>query len=472
LALGPALFAVLALAPAPQSLHEPAWATAAVAAWMVVWWATEAVPLAATALLPLALLPALGVADVADAATPFANPLIFLFLGGFLIALAMQRWELHRRLALAIVVRAGVGPKRLIAGVMLATAALSMWISNTATAMMMLPIGLSLVAAVKDRPDPPGDADHANFATCMMLGIAYAASIGGLGTLIGSPPNALLASFMSQEFGIRVGFADWMLFGVPVVLVLLPIAWLTLTRITFPVSDRGDAEAAAAVGRSLAALGPLSGPEKRVAAVAGVVALAWITSPLLQSVWAAYPSDTGIAIIGAVILFAVPADWERREFLLDWDSARRAPWDILLLFGGGLSLARAIDKTGLAAWIGGGLEAIAAYPAIVVAGGVCVLVIFLTELTSNTATTAAILPVVGALSIAAGLDPLVLAVPAAMAASCAFMLPVATPPNAIVYGSGHVTVLQMMRAGILLNVAGTVIITLVATSLVPLLYKP
>ncbi len=464
--LGPAAFVVLLVVPPPDGLAPEAWRTGALAVWMALWWATEAIPLAATALLPLALLPLLGVSNVGAAAAPYANPLIFLFLGGFLIALAMQRWNLHRRIALHVLARAGAHPRRLIGAAMLATALLSMWISNTATAMMMLPIAASLAAVV----DPDDETGRRHFATALMLGIAYAASIGGLGTLIGSPPNALLASFVQQTYGVTVTFADWMTMGVPVAAVMLPIAWIVLTRVIHPVRADSHHHGAATVADALRDLGPLSRPERRVAAVAVLVALAWVTSPWLGS-WlpGGTPSDTVIAIAGAVALFVVPADWGKREFLLDWNWASRAPFNVLLLFGGGLSLARAIDATGLAAWIGGGLGPLVDLPLLAIMAAVALLVIFLTELTSNTATTAAFLPVVGAVGVGAGLDPLMLAVPAALAASCAFMLPVATPPNAIVYGSGHVTVAQMMRAGIALNLIGVVVISLIAAVVLPLI---
>ena len=467
LVLGPAACAVLLVLPVPEGLSPAGWHTAALAVWMALWWATEAIPLAVTALLPLVLLPLLGVAGIASAAAPYANPLIFLFLGGFLVALAMQRWNLHRRIALHILNRAGARPRRIVGAAMLATALLSMWISNTATAMMMMPIAASLTTIVS--VDAAVGRRRGNFAAALMLGIAYAASIGGLATLIGSPPNALLASFMGQIYGTTITFVDWMLIGVPVALVMLPLAWLVLTRVAFPFSSTVDADAAAAVAHALRSLGPMTAPERRVATVALVVAVAWIASPWLGSlVPGGTLSDTVIAIAGAVALFVVPANWGRREFLLDWAWASRAPWHVLLLFGGGLSLAGAIDKTGLAGWIGGGLDLFAVWPLILVVAAVAVLVIFLTELTSNTATTAAFLPVVAAIGVAAGLDPLTLAVPAVLAASCAFMLPVATPPNAVVYGSGLITVPQMIRAGLVLNLLGVVVIALLAPILVPL----
>ncbi len=468
LLLGPAACALLLLLPTTEGLSPVGWRTAAVAVWMAVWWATEAIPLAVTALLPVALLPLFGIADVGAAAAPFANPLIFLFLGGFLIALAMQRWNLHRRIALVVLARAGARPRRLVGAAMLATAFLSMWISNTATAMMMLPIAASLVAIVSVDSEDPRRRGH--FAVALMLGIAYAASIGGLGTLIGSPPNALLASFMGQTYGVTIAFTDWMVVGVPVAAVMLPLTWLVLTRAAFPFDDTAQGGGADAVADALRALGPMSPAERRVAGVALLVALGWVAGPWLGR-WlpGGAPSDTVIAIVGAVALFVVPADFKRRAFLLNWDWAARAPWHVLLLFGGGLSLAGAIDGSGLAAWIGGGLDPVAVWPLIVLIVAVAVLVIFLTELTSNTATTAAFLPVVGAVAVGAGIDPLFLAVPAALAASCAFMLPVATPPNAIVYGSCHVGVAQMIRAGVVLNLIGIAVIAGLSAILVPLI---
>ncbi|HSM19770.1 MAG TPA: DASS family sodium-coupled anion symporter, partial [Hyphomicrobiales bacterium] len=352
-------------------------------------------------------------------------------------------------------------------------AVLSMWISNTATALMMMPIAGSLISVMHlERCEMPA-AERANFSTAMMLGIAYAASIGGLGTLIGSPPNALLASFMSQTYGVDITFAAWMAIALPVSLVMLPLAWLVLTAIAYPFADRSHDAGRAAIEEALSALGPMRRQEKRVAVVFALVAAAWVFTPLAESLLRrTLISDTGIAIAGAVLLFALPADWKNRTFLLNWSWARRAPWEVLLLFGGGLSLAQAIDQTGLAAWIGSGLGALSGLPVLLLAGGVALLVIFLTELTSNTATTAAFLPVVGAVALGAGYDPLLLAVPAAIAASCAFMLPVATPPNAIVYATGYVTVAQMIRAGLILNILGIMVIAGLTALALPVLFAP
>lgn len=465
---GPLAALALFLLPAPEGLEAAGWATAAIALWMAIWWVSEAVPLAATALLPLAAFPLLGIAPISMAAAPYANPIIFLFLGGFWMALAMQRAGLHRRIALAIIARAGGRPRLLIAGVMVATAFLSMWVSNTATAMMMLPIALSLIEGAKNEGETQS-AGRSAYARAMMLGIAYAASIGGLGTLVGSPPNALAAGYLSQSHGIEIGFADWMAVGVPAVLVLLPLAWLTLTRIAFAVpaqeEETGSGENTALIGEMRRALGTMRPAEKRVGAVIALIAFLWITHPWLSLFLPlAGISDAGIAIGGALALFLLPSG-ERGEDgepqrLLDWDWAKKAPWDILILFGGGLSLAQAMDGTGLAAWIGTQLTGAALLGPLVLMGAVVVLIIFLTELTSNTATASAFLPITGALALTAGLAPEALALPAAMAASCAFMLPVATPPNAIVFGSGHIGMQAMMRAGLRLNLIGIAVLTL------------
>jgi len=464
LVLGPAAFALMLLTPAPQGLEAAGWATAALAVLMAIWWASEAIPLAATALLPLVLLPLLGVADIRAAAAPFANPLIFLFLGGFLIALAAQRWNLHRRVALHILAGVGRCQIHLIAGAMLATALLSMWISNTATTLMMLPIGVSLISLSRTGGDRPLVEDT-HFATCMMLGIAYAATIGGLATPIGSPPNALAISYLSQTHSVELTFLGWMQLALPVTLVMLPIAWFVLTRVAFPISKDARIDDHG-VKQMLAELPPMSTAEKRVAAVFAAVAGGWVLHPFLDGGSGAI-TDTGIALAGAILLFAIPADWRTRTFLLDWPTARNVPWEVLILFGGGLSLAYAIDQTGLGGWLGRGFEFLALGPPIVLIAGITLLVILLTELTSNTATAAAFLPIVGAFAISADMDPLVLAAPVALAASSAFMLPVATPPNAIVFGSGHVTIPQMIRAGAGLNLAGVIVITAAILLLAP-----
>jgi solute carrier family 13 (sodium-dependent dicarboxylate transporter), member 2/3/5 len=468
LVLGPVLTIAMLIFPPPEGLSAAGWSTAAVATLMAVWWATQAVPLGVTALLPLVLLPVLGISGITEAAAPFANPLIFLFLGGFLIALAVERWGLHRRMALHIVDRVGGRPLNLVAGIMLATAGLSMWISNTATTIMMLPIATSLIAVTGARAGG-GTRGGRNFAAALMLGTAYAASIGGMATLIGSPPNALVAGYLLQNAGVEVTFVGWMIVALPITIVMLPLAWLLLTRLVFPFHNRDVADQTDAIPAMLAAMGPMSKPEKRVALVFAAVALGWILHPLISDVLGVKViTDVGVAIAGAVLLFAIPADWKAGTFLLEWETARRVPWEILLLFGGGLSLASAIDGSGLAIWLGSGLDFLYGAPPVLIVAGVALFTVFMTELVSNTATTAALLPVVTALTGSTELTPLVLAMSLALAASSAYMLPVATPPNAIVFGSGRVSLPQMMRAGVLLGLAGVVVITAGVMLLAPM----
>jgi solute carrier family 13 (sodium-dependent dicarboxylate transporter), member 2/3/5 len=465
---GPLVMVAMLLLPAPDGMSTAAWRTAAVAVLMAVWWVTEALPIAATALVPMALFPVLEILPVGATTAPYANPLIFLFLGGFVLALSMQKWGLHRRMAMHVVAAVGTGPHRVVLGMMAASAFVSMWVSNTATAVMMLPIGLSLAELV--RPGPRGEeAADSSFAVCLMLGIAYACSIGGLGTLIGTPPNALLAGYMLETWGVEIGFAQWMLVGVPLVLVTLPLTWLLLTRVAFPIRIADLPGGRRAVREAQERLGPMSRPERWVAAVFACAAVLWMTRPLLTH---AVPglTDTGIAIAAALVLFAMPLDRGMKTFVMDWKTAETLPWGVLLLFGGGLSLAEAVTDSGLAEWIAGAMGAAAALPTLALVLVVTLVVIFLTELTSNTATAATFLPLVAALAMGLGENPLLLAVPTAVAASCAFMMPVATPPNAIVYGSGHVTIPQMVRAGWRLNLVFAAAITVLMYTLVGVVF--
>ncbi len=467
--LGPLVAVIMLFLPPPEGLEAAGWRTAAVGALMAIWWASEALPVAATALTPLVLFPLLGVFGISEAAAPFANHLIYLFLGGFFIALAIQRWDVHLRVALAFLSVMSSSPKALIAGFMMTTAFLSMWVSNTATTIMMLPVALAVIALMGTDDDGRQDVV---FARTLMLSIAYSASVGGLATLVGTAPNALLAAFIADEYGTPIGFARWMMMGLPVSIVMLGVIWFSLTRRTFHGAAAKIDDIARHLVDERAKLGPLRAPQKRVIGVFLLTATLWVFRPLVAS-QLGLPglTDSGIAIFGALLMFALPADWKSREFLLNWPWARRAPWDVLLLFGGGLSLAKAINETGLALWMGEALISLGALPVAVLVMGIVGLVIFLTELTSNTATTIAFLPVIASLAQISGLDPLQLAIPAALAASCAFMLPVATPPNAIVFGAGHVTIPDMVRAGFILNLAGIIVITLTATALVPWIFS-
>jgi len=440
-------------------------ATAAIGVWMAVWWMTEAIPLAATALLPVVLFPLAGVLPAAQAMRPFASDIVFLFMGGFMIGLAMQRWHLHTRIALGIVRMVGTAPRRLVAGFMLATAMLSLWISNTAATVMLLPVGISTLELLRrhlDTADPRVDAALRNLGTCLMLGIAYAASIGGLGTLIGSPPNLVLANYARAELGQDITMLDWMRVGIPLVAMLLPLTWLYLTRWMFPVHLQVPDAVRAEIHGELDRLGPMHRGERIVLVVFVCTALGWIFRPQIAA-WTGFDglSDSIIAMCGALAMFLIPVDIRQRVFVLDWDTAQKLPWGILLLFGGGLSLAAAIGANGVDAWLASGFSGLAGVQAIWVLLAATALVIFLTELSSNTAVANTFIPILAAAAIGLGIDPMPVLFAAALAATCAFMLPVATPPNAIVFSSGLVSIGQMLRAGLALNLLAIVLIVLV-----------
>jgi sodium-dependent dicarboxylate transporter 2/3/5 len=468
---GAIVFVLVISIPPPDGLSVEAWRTAAVALLMATWWMTEALPIQATALVPLVFFPLLGVLDAEEVSAPYANQMIFLFMGGFFIAVTMQKWGLHKRIALAIMSKVGTSPTRLILGFMIATAFLSMWISNTATVAMMLPIGL----AVGEMFRPLDQKGPYEFGIALMLGVAYAASIGGVATLIGTPPNAALAGAANELLDIQIGFVQWMGVGLPFTIIMLPLTWWLLTRVLYPAGNiSGDA--ADLISQERSALGRMSRGEKLTALVFTLTALAWVlrqeknfgsvTIPGLDT-WLPFVNDSTIAMLAAVVLFVLPVNWRQGEFVLDGQTARRIPWGILVLFGGGLSLARAMDRSGLAEWIGTGVGALQAVPTIVIIAAVVTLVVFLTELTSNIATTNMAMPVMAGAAVGLDIPPLMLMATAALAASMAFMLPVATPPNAIVFGSGYLTVPQMCRAGIVLNLIAIVAITTIGSLLVP-----
>ncbi len=475
--------------------------TAAVAVLLAVWWMTEALPLPATALVPIVAFPLLGVLTAGEATAPYADPNIFLFMGGFMIALAMQRWDLHKRIALLVVRAVGTRPDRLIAGFMIATAFISMWVSNTATTVMMLPIGLSVLLLVLERVgadagdggaedvaeaadrEAPGrggavtemikDKDTRNFAVALMLGIAYAASIGSLATLIGTPPNLILAGFVEQQYDIELGFGAWLIMGAPLSAVFLVIAWFVLTRVAFRSGLQEIPGGREVIQAEIDKLGRTSRAEWTVLAVFVTTALLWVFRQPLTG-WEALTdtlpfmaqlSDPVIAIAGAVALFLIPVSARRGVSALDWKSAQQLPWGVLLLFGGGLSLASAVQVSGLDEFIGAQVSGLGALPIVLLVAATTAVVLLLTEVTSNTATAAAFLPVLGGVALGLDIAPLVLLVPAALAATCAFMLPVATPPNAIVFGSGYVTVGQMLKAGTILNVVGVLLITVAVYAL-------
>lgn len=466
LALGPALaIAVYAATGGDDATLAPAGrATAAVAAWMAAWWLTEAVPLAATAMLPLALFPLLGVGSAKDTAAPYASSIVFLFLGGFVIGLAMQRHGLHRRLALLALSAAGNRTRSLIGAFMLVTALLSMWISNTATVIMLLPIAASLLGTLTGTDEQDVAPEVRRVATALMLGIAYAASIGGVATLIGTPPNLILAAFLRERFGVQLDMLDWLAIGLPFTAIMLPCAWLYVTRVvargapaTLPGSRRLFAG-------QLHALGPMSTGERVVLAVFLCAVTGWVLRPQI-AVLAGIPalSDSVVAMVAALALFAIPVRLAPWTFAMDWNTAKALPWDILLLFGGGLTLADAIARHGVDGFLASGITSMGGAPAWLVVLAVAALVVFLTEVTSNTAVTATLLPVIAASAAGLGMAPGPLLVAVAVSASCAFMLPVATPPNAIVFSSGHVTMAQMARAGFALNLLAIAVVTTVVS---------
>jgi sodium-dependent dicarboxylate transporter 2/3/5 len=453
------LFALLRLAPPPQGMEADTWEVAALALLMAAWWLTEAVPLAVTALLPLVLLPGMGTMPIKAVAPAYANPLVFLFLGGFLIAAAIERWELHRRIALHTVRLVGVRADRLVLGFMVATALLSMWISNTASAMMMVAIAVPLT-----RRNPECCA---GFGTALMLGIAYGASIGGVATLIGTPPNAILAGVARSTLDIEIGFARWMAFALPLSVVMLIVTWWLLTGPLFRLRGVSLPGSGEELRQALRDLGRLTAAERRVLAVFCLVAGGWLARGLTGAEVFGLVDDSVIALAGALLLFLLPSGESRDQTLLDWPTAARIPWDVLLLFGGGFALATAFADSGLTTWLAGRLLFLSGLGTPLLILGVSLLVVFLTEVTSNTATASLLLPVLASLAGEIGLHPLALMVPAALAASFAFMLPVATPPNAIVFGTRQVTVPQMARAGIALNLIGAVLLGLFVLALLP-----
>ena len=463
-ALGPLAALSFWVAAPPQMPPAAAWA-AGLASWMAVWWLTAAVPLAATALLPLVVLPLAGVTPFEGVARRYADPIVLLFMGGFFLAAASERWGLHRRLAFAVIGLVGSDAPRVILAVMAATAFISMWISNTATAALMLPLCLALVELA--RREAPEQARP--FGAALVLGMAYAASIGGVATLIGTPPTAIFAAAARTTLNRPVGFAEWLAVGLPVALLLFIICYVLLVRVVFRV--RGPLGGLAGlIGAERAKLGPWTAGQRITVAVLVATALAWVwrepkvfdavTIPGLTTVVPGL-SDAGIAIAAALLLFVLPTSRDGRAFALDWQSAARIPWDVLLLFGGGLALAGSFEDSGLTRWFAERLGALQGVPPFLAIAAIAAFFVFLTELTSNTATAAMAMPIVATLAPVLGAPPLALMAAAALGAAMGFMLPVGTPPNALAYGTGAVTTGEMRRAGFWLDAAGIVVIAVV-----------
>lgn len=466
--LGPLFAILMLLAGPPEGLALAGWRTAALGVLMATWWATEAIPIAATAFIPIVLFPLLDISTIQDAVAPYSNKVIFLFLGGFIVAFAMQRWNLHRRIALNVLRVAGGHGRSLVGGFMLASALISMWVMNTSTTMMLLPIAVSIIAVIHNSNPDLSDSQRDDFQHALLLGVAYGATIGGISTLVGTAPNAMLAGFLDDNYGREIDFARWMLVGVPVSVCMLPLAWFVLTRLAFNVNFHTSGEGQAELESLRVEMGRISVPEIRVAIVFTTMAVLWVSRPVLTTIpMLSALDDSIIAMGGAILLFLLPSGDKDDPVLLRWNYAERLPWSVLILFGGGLSLAGAVQRTGLAEWLGMSLQTIGTLPLVFIVVIIATMIIFLTELTSNVATTATFLPVVGAIAIESGYDPIVLTVPVTLAASCAFMLPVATPPNAIVFGSGLLRIPRMARAGFALNLFAIVVVSIVSMTLAP-----
>ena len=453
LALGPALFCLVYFVPGLTGLDDAPRAVLATTAWVASWWVTEAIPIPATSLIPLFLLPISGGTDQATAAGAYANPTVFMYMGGFIIAVAIQRWGLHQRIAMTAIRLVGTKGNRITLGIILATAVMSMWISNAATALMMLPIGLAIVKELKNQ-DVYGEEELRTLAKGMLLSIAYAASIGGLATLIGSVPNAVFAAQAGILFGEDVSFAQWFVFAAPLTIVLLAALYGIMCLQNRKVAFRAELPKDF-INEQLRALGPMSYEEKVVGAVFVVVGALWLSSGFLPD---AVPlTDASISIMGAVAMFVVPAK-ARRGGILVWEDMTKLPWGVLVLFGGGLSLAAAFEDSGLTPWFGERLSELSALPfalMIVVLGAV---VLLMTEILSNTAVANMLIPISASLALGIGADPYAIMILVALTTSCAFMLPIATPPNAAVFSSPYVTMSDMMRAGAWLNVAALAVI--------------
>ena len=464
LALGPIVFLLIIIL-VPLDFQQSK--VIGVAGWMITWWVTQVIPIGATALLPMVLFPALGVESLKSVTSNYANPIIYLFFGGFVLGLAIERWNLHQRFALAILKKSGNQPRKIVLGSMLATAIMSMWISNTASTMMMLPIGLSITQLLRDQF--PSEKACNQFTLCLLLGLAYAANIGGIATLIGTPPNLVLAALAGETLGIEIGFTEWLIMALPIAISLFFLAHFVNTRILYPVQSDRLHGMGKLLDQKIEKLGPQGSGEKRVQLVFLATALLWIfRSPLSDLPGMAFLSDPIIAVASAVSLFIIPSG--ERGPLLNWEDTRSLPWDILLLFGGGLSMASGLASSGLVELLGNVLTDSGAIPWFAVIAVISVAAIFFTEGMSNVALVSILVPIAFAVAIPLGGNPLELAIPLTIAASCAFMLPIATPPNAIVFSSNCITVKQMMRAGLLMNILAAIIISVYAYYIVPLVF--
>lgn len=466
--LGPLVFALLELIGAPASMPEDAFHVLSVTAWIAIWWITEAIPISVTALLPIVLFPLTGALDLQTTTASFGHRYIFLYIGGFILAIAIEKWNLHRRIALNIINFIGTNVVNIILGFMIATAFLSMWISNTATSVMMLPIGMAIISQLKDNPVTIKNETRI-FGKALMLAIAYSASIGGVATLIGTPPNLVLAGIVQETYGIEITFFQWFKFGLPISIVLLFICWRYLTNVAFSFQQREFPGGKQEIRRLLAELGSISKEEKIVLAVFILTAFCWISRSFLLQPFIPAIDDTIIAMIAGISLFLLPSG-KKGQPLLKWEEAVKLPWGILLLFGGGMALAEGFKQSGLAEWIGTQMTLLQGLSLLLMIAILITCVNFLTEVTSNLATTAMLLPILAPMALSIDVHPYILMVSATVAASCAFMLPVATPPNAVVFGSGYLTIPDMTRTGIWMNILSIILLSLIVYFLLPLFW--
>ena len=467
--LGPFLFILLKFFFQPEGLSEEANAILASTAWVAVWWITEAIAIPVTALLPIILFPLSGGLSLSATTASYGHKYIFLFMGGFIIAIAIEKWNLHKRIALNIIKLVGTNVSKIILGFMVATALLSMWISNTATAVMILPVGMAIVLQLKDNPKTK-ENENLIFGKALMLAIAYSASIGGMATLIGTPPNLVLAGVVESTYNTEITFSQWFVFGFPISIVLLIVCWVYLTRFAFKFEQKEFPGGRAEIDKQLQALGKMTYEEKVILIVFSITAISWICRSFLLSKWLPEIDDTIIAITAAIVLFLIP-NKEKKGALIYWEDAVKLPWGILLLFGGGMALASGFESSGLAVWIGSHLTSLVGVSIFVLLLVLIASVNFLTEVTSNMATTAMLLPVLVSLAAIIEVHPYILLVSATLAASCAFMLPVATPPNAVVFGSGYLKIEDMVKKGIWMNIISILLVTLIVYFVLPLIWK-
>jgi len=463
--LGPLVFVIFQFMEPPEGLNPVAFMLLGITIWMAIWWVFEVVPIAVTALLPIIVFPLFDVLSISATTAQYGHKYVFLYLGGFFLAVAIERWELHRRIALHIIKAIGSKASLLILGFMLATAFLSMWISNTATTVMMLPIAIAIANQINQQ-NQTGDKSTSYFSKALMLSIAYSASIGGVSTLIGTPPNLVLAGVLENTYGIKIGFFEWMIFAFPVSMILLFICWKYLTQVAFKLKGIKFTDGKEQIKEMIVKLGKFSYEEKMVGVVFLFAALGWIFRGLLEQFIPAL-DDTIIAVSAALLLFLIPSKQDKTRMLLTWSEAVRIPWGIIILFGGGMALAKGFTETGLAAWIAEQITLFEGLSVIILVLLVSAIVNFLTEVTSNLATTAMLLPILAPVALSFNMHPYLIMIAVTLSASCAFMLPVATPPNAIVFGSNYLKVSDMVRKGFLMNIISIIFITLAVYFFMP-----